>query len=73
MRNQHNPSDNPHDNPTDPLVRLGQGEYIRDLYPHDFEGPPIPDAGVCAGLLAAGLSGFAMGFVLGLLLGGWRW
>jgi hypothetical protein len=74
---QNHQHDNPLDNPADPLVRIGQGEYARDLYPHDFEDPPIPDAGACAGLLVAGLSGFALGlvlgFLMGLLLGGWRW
>ena len=60
---------NPNDKNNDPLVRIGQGDYARDLYPHDFDDPPKPNEGACVGLLIIAL----FYFVLGFLLGAWLW
>lgn len=59
----------PHDDKNNPLVRLGQGDYARDLMPADFEDPPRLDEGACVGLLIIAL----FYFVLGFLLGAWLW
>lgn len=52
-----------------PLVRVGQGEYARDLYPRDLDDPPRPSEGACVGVLLIAL----FYFVLGLLIGAWLW
>ncbi len=51
----------------DPLVRLGQGDYVRNLTPADFDETPRDNEGACMGLMLIALFYFG----LGLLLGAW--
>lgn len=60
---------NQHNDNNDPLVRLGQGDYVRDLEPADFDGAPGLDVGACVGLAIIAL----FYFVIGFLLGAWLW
>lgn len=60
---------NQHNDNNDPLVRLGQGDYVRDLKPADFDGVPGLDVGACVGLTIIAL----FYFVIGFLLGAWLW
>lgn len=60
---------NKNNDKNDPLVRLGQSDYVRDLTPADFDEPPRPNEGACVALVLIAL----FYFVLGLLLGAWFW
>jgi hypothetical protein len=52
----------------DPLVRIGQGDYARDYYPHDFDDPPNPNEGGSVALIV-----LIVVFLLGVLIGGVLW
>lgn len=52
-----------------PFVRIGQGEYVRDLMPSDFDDPPSPDDGASVALVVL----LIVFFVAGLVIGGLLW
>lgn len=60
---KHKPTNNDHDN--DPLVRLGQGDTQRDLYPWDFDDPPNRNEGGSVALIV-----LIFVFLLGMLIRG---